>query len=398
MSENIINNKLDDNDSVLDEIENWDDLPNIKENLLRGIYSYGFEKPSPIQKKAIIPILNKKDIVAQAQSGTGKTGCFTIGILQIIDVNVSEIQCIILSPTRELSLQIKKVLDSIGVMIKDLKTQLLVGGQSIDNDINQLKKKPHVIIGCPGRVYDMLLRKKLVIEKLRIFVLDEADEMLSYGFKEQIYNIFQYLPSEIQLALFSATMPNTIEKLIETFMRNPTKILVKAEQLTLEGIEQYYIALDNDDHKYSALKDLYEFYSVSQCIIYCNSVKRVEYLYNCMIKDNFPVSQIHSNMEKHERTSNYNDFINGKSRVLISSNITSRGIDIQQVSIVINYDIPHCKHNYLHRIGRSGRWGRKGMGINFVTRKDINIMKEIESFYSTEIKELSNEIVEKNKI
>ena len=365
--------------------------------MLRGIYSYGFEKPSPIQKKAILPIFNKTDIVAQAQSGTGKTGCFTVGVLQLIDVNLNQTQGIILSPTRELSLQIKKVIDSIGTMMKKLKTQLLVGGQRVETDINELKSNPHIIIGCPGRVYDMLNRKKLLIDNLKIFVLDEADEMLSYGFKDQIYNIFQFLPNDIQLALFSATMPSSIENLVEKLMIKPKKILVKAEQLTLEGIEQYYVALENDKDKYSALKDLYGLYSVSQCIIYCNSVNRVEYLYNCMMEDNFPVSQIHSNMDKEERTLSYNDFINGKTRVLISSNVTSRGIDVQQVSIVINFDIPNCQHNYLHRIGRSGRWGRKGMGINFVTRRDINIMKDIEKFYSTEIKELPNNIVEKNK-
>jgi translation initiation factor 4A len=192
-------------------------------------------------------------------------------------------------------------------------------------------------------------------------------------------------------------MPSSIENLVEKLMIKPKKILVKAEQLTLEGIDQYYVALENDKDKYSALKDLYGLYSVSQCIIYCNSVNRVEYLYNCMMEDNFPVSQIHSNMDKEQRKLSYNDFINGKTRVLISSNVTSRGIDVQQVSIVINFDIPNCQHNYLHRIGRSGRWGRKGMGINFVTRRDINIMKDIEKFYSTEIKELPNNIVEKNK-
>ena len=374
----------------IDEIENWDDLPNIKENLLHGIYNYGFEIPSPIQKKAIIQLFNKNNLVAQAQSGTGKTGCFTIGVLQLIDTMLKETQGIIISPTRELSLQIKKVIDSIGVMMKDLKTQLLVGGESVETDISMLKKKPHIIIGCPGRIYDMIQRKKLLINNLKIFILDEADEMLSYGFKEQIYNILDYLPLNVQMALFSATMPDSIENLVKKFMKNPKKILVKAEQLTLEGIEQYYVALENDKDKYSALKDLYEVYSVSQCIIYCNSVNRVQHLYNCMIEDNFAVSQIHSNMNKNERTLSYNDFINGRTRVLISSNITSRGIDIQQVSIVINFDIPNCRNNYLHRIGRSGRWGRKGMGINFVTRRDINLMKDIEKFYSTEIKELPN--------
>ena len=368
-------------------INNWESLPNAKNQLLRGIYAYGFEQPSPIQKKAIVPMFDKKDIIAQAQSGTGKTGCFAIGTLQLIDIEKIETQAMILSPTRELSIQTKKVIDSIGSQFPDLVTQLLIGGTSTDADIELLAKKPHIVIGCPGRVHDMLRRKKLNSSTLKLIVLDEADEMLSQGFKEQVYNIFQYLPKEVQVALFSATMPDALNSLTEKFMRDPIKILVKAEQLTLEGIEQYYIALESDDQKYDTLKDLYGLFSVSQCIIYCNSVKRVQDLYDAMISDQFPVCQIHSNMEKDERQSSYQAFTSGSMRVLISSNVTARGIDVQQVSTVINFDIPKCVHTYLHRIGRSGRWGRKGMGINFVTRRDARRIKEIEQHYHTEIRE-----------
>ena len=240
----------------------------------------------------------------------------------------------------------------------------------------------------------MLRRRKLKTADLKMIVLDEADEMLSSGFKEQVYNIFQFLNKDIQVALFSATMPESLNVLTNKFMRDPIRILVKTEQLTLEGIKQYYVAVENDSQKYDTLKDLYGVFSLSQCIIYCNSVKRVQDLFDAMTEDNFPVCQIHSNMDKMEREKNFKEFSSGNMRVLISSNVTARGIDVQQVSTVINFDIPKCVHTYLHRIGRSGRWGRKGMGINFVTRRDTRYMKEIEQHYHTDISELPASIVD----
>jgi translation initiation factor 4A len=388
-------NDMDTNQEVTDTIQSWDDL-DCDTTLLRGIYSYGFEKPSPIQQRAILPMKNKRDIIAQAQSGTGKTGCFAVGILLSIDLEKNKTQALCISPTRELSTQIKTVIDGIGSMMTGLKTHLLVGGTSTDEDIRTLqdKKHPQVVIGCPGRIYDMLRRKKLASADLKLLVLDEADEMLSSGFKEQVYTIFQHLPNDIQIALFSATMPSELYALTEKFMRNPVKILVKTEQLTLEGIKQYYVAIENDNQKYEALKDLFGFISMSHCIIYCNSVKRVEELYEAMNNDKFPVCKLHSSMDQNERKTSYNEFKNGSKRVMISSNVTARGIDIQQVSTVINFDIPKCVHTYLHRIGRSGRWGRKGVGINFVSRYDTHKIKEIEEHYKTQINELPTSVIE----
>jgi translation initiation factor 4A len=369
-------------------IENWDELE-IEPNILRGIYAYGFENPSPIQKKAIVPMIKKRDIIAQAQSGTGKTGCFTVGSLAAIDTSKNQVQAMILSPTRELSMQTKSVIDSLGTFMKGLKTQLLIGGTSTDECIKDLMDNtPHIVVGCPGRVYDMLRRKKIKQSTLRLIVLDEADEMLSSGFKEQVYNIFQYMPSEIQVALFSATMPLDLVTLTDKFMRSPIKVLVKADQLTLEGISQYHVNVDGDDIKYGCLKDIFGSISLSQSIIYCNSVQRVQDLYDAMISDDYPVCQIHSGMSKEDRSNSYKEFKNGKQRVLISSNVTARGIDVQQVSTVINFDLPKCVHTYLHRIGRSGRWGRKGIGINFVTKRDIRKLKEIEQHYQTQIQEM----------
>jgi len=379
------------------EIENWDDVEVMKSSILRGIFSYGFEKPSPIQKKALLSMIDGKDMIAQAQSGTGKTGCFTVGALQKINTDLQKVQCLILAPTRELSLQIHNVLNGIGCQMKELKTHVLIGGTSVDKDIKTLKENtPHIVVGCPGRIQDMLRRGHLKYKDISLVVVDEADEMLSSGFKEQIYNIFQYLPYNVQITLFSATIPHDLYTLTDKFMRDPVKILVKAEMLTLDGIAQYFVALENDDQKFQTLKDIYGTISVSQCIIYCNSVRRVSDLYSAMKEDGFPVCCIHSNMEKNERIEAYNDFKKGKFRVLISSNVTARGIDIQQVSTVINFDIPKSVHTYLHRIGRSGRWGRKGVGINFTTRMDFRKMKNIEDHYQTQIMELPMSFIEEN--
>jgi translation initiation factor 4A len=373
------------------EIQEWDDLE-LNDKILRGIYAYGYEKPSPIQQKAIKPLIEGKDIIAQAQSGTGKTATFTIGALANINVSENKTQVLVLSPTRELTIQTARVFSSIGTMMDDLKVQVLFGGSTVEEGSSfSNKNTPHVICGCPGRVYDMMRRDRIRSKDIKLIILDEADEMLSSGFKEQVYNIFQHLNSTVQVALFSATLPQSIFPIIKKIMRNPVRISVKREMLTLEGIRQHYIAVDDDRQKYATLKTLFSYLSVSQCIIYCNSVRRVSDLYEAMKEDEFPVCCIHSNMEKAARDAAFNDFRSGNSRVMISSNVTARGIDIQQVSIVINFDLPKCVHTYLHRIGRSGRWGRKGVGINFITRRDVPKMKEIEGHYACQIDEMPSD-------
>ena len=376
------------------EFEAWDDA-DLKPGLLRSIFAYGFEAPSPIQKRAVLPIVHGKDVIAQAQSGTGKTGAFTIGTIESIDVTKQETQAMIMSPTRELSRQIHDVLTSLSVYVKGFTSRLLVGGTSADGDASSLRSgAPHVIVGCPGRIQDMMRRQHIDPQTLKLMVLDEADEMLSVGFKEQIYNIFQYLSNDVQVALFSATLPPELRSLTDRFMRDPVSILVKSEALTLEGIAQHRVAVEDDQSKYNVLKDLYKTISMSQCIIYCNSVKRVMSLYDAMRADDYPVCCIHSSMERDQRQEAYSQFKSGMHRVLISSNVTARGIDIQQVSTVINFDIPKDIHTYLHRIGRSGRWGRKGLGINFASKRDWRKLKEIEQFYNTEITDLPASLVE----
>ena len=370
------------------QIENWDDL-NLKEDILRGIYSYGYEKPSDIQKKSIPNIISKRDTIAQAQSGMGKTASFSISTLQIIDTDSATTQAVIISPTHELAKQTCNVITNLGSMIKGLRIKTLIGGTSIHDDYREIQTNPpHVIVGCAGRIHDMFRRRYLSGDHIRIMVLDEADEMLSQGFKTQIYNIFQYFNTNIQVAIFSATFTEEVLELTEKFMRNPVRIIMKAEELSLECIQQYYIAVGSDQVKYEVLKDLFSTISISQSIIYCNSVRRVADLHEAMTKDGYSVCGIHGSMDKTEREREFALFRNGTYRVMISSNITARGIDIQHVSTVINFDIPKCPHTYLHRIGRSGRWGRKGMAINFVTKRDINFMRDIENYYKIKIEEL----------
>jgi superfamily II DNA/RNA helicase len=388
----VINNKdgdlVKESESEIRIYNTWDEL-DLNPDLLRSIYGHGFEKPSPIQSKGIAPIKEGRDIIAQAQSGTGKTGCFTVGALSRVNVQENSSQVLIMAPTHELAQQIASVIHGLSNMITGIRIKTVIGGSSIDEDANEIRENPpHIIVGCPGRVFDMIRRRHINANKFKLVILDEADEMLSSGFKDQVYNIFQHLNKDVQIALFSATLPNNIYQITNKFMRNPVKISVKAESLTLEGIKQYYVAVEDDRQKYLTLKDLYQHITLAQCIIYSNSVKRVMDLYEAMKEDGFPVCCIHSNMDKFERDRSFKEFRNGTARVLISSNVTSRGIDIQQVSVVINFDLPRDVHSYLHRIGRSGRWGRKGTGITFITRRDIIKMKEIESYYNTQIEEL----------
>lgn len=371
-------------------MKEWDTF-GLDVNILRGIYSNGFEYASPIQEKAIPVILTGKDVIAQAQSGTGKTGAFCISALQLCKAELGQ-QVLILSPTRELAIQTCAVFKKLAEFTK-IRSQLLIGGTSVDSDIQEIKKNPHVIIGCPGRVLDFLTRGHLH-SSITLVILDEADEILSQGFQSQLTTIFKTINEHAQVVMFSATIPESLHEITNKIMRNPEEILIKSDMLTLEGISQFYISFETDTDKLEALQDLYKSISVSQSIIYCNSVKRVISLFTAMKDAGYPVCCIHSDMDKTERTASYNDFKSGKYRVLISSNVTSRGIDIQQVSIVVNFDLPRCVHNYLHRIGRSGRWGRKGLGINFITKYDKDMMQTIEAHYNTQIKELPNNYAE----
>jgi len=367
-------------------VSSFDDM-NLKDDLLRGIYAYGFEKPSAIQQRGIMPILSGHDTIAQAQSGTGKTATFSIAVLQTIDLKLNKTQALILAPTRELAQQIQKVVRALGDFL-NVTSHACVGGTLVRDDIRILREGVQVVVGTPGRVYDMINRSVMNLSTVRIFVLDEADEMLSRGFKDQIYDVFQHLPSKVQVCLFSATMPEEILEISQRFMRSPIRILVKRDELTLEGIKQFYVAVEREDWKLDTLCDLYETLTITQAIIYCNTRRKVDWLTDKMGQRDFTVSSMHGDMTGQERELIMKEFRSGSSRVLITTDLLARGIDVQQVSLVINYDMPVNRENYLHRIGRSGRFGRKGVSINFVTNDDVRTLREIEAFYNTQIEEM----------
>ena len=376
--------------------EAFDDME-LPAEVLRGIFSNGFERPSPIQQKAIRPLIEGHDLIAQAQSGTGKTGAFSVGSLAKVDISKRSNQILVLSPTHELANQTAKVYGSIATYMKGIDIQTHIGGSSTREAMEKLRSKPHVVIGTPGKIHDMFRRGGLDGHTINTVVIDEADEMFSRGFSEQVYGILQYLHKDVQVCLFSATLPPTLDNITNKFMRNPVEIRVKAEQLTLEGIKQYYIACDNDVVKFDVLNDLFTIFTLSQTIIYCNKNDTVEELYYALLKKEYPVTFVHGGLEAAERDANFSQFVNGKYRVLISSDLTARGIDIQQVSTVVNFDFPSDVNTYLHRIGRSGRWGRKGMGLNLTTIRDVKNQKMVEEYYSTQIQELTDAAIENHR-
>ena len=368
----------------------FEDL-SLKESLLRGIYSYGFEVPSAIQSKAVPVLISGKDVIAQAQSGTGKTGAFVIGSLERVDKDIKGTQIIIISPTRELSKQTTEVVSELSKYM-GISYMEVVGGTDVFQCRNDLDKLPQIIIGTPGRILDMINKRSIFTDKLVSLIFDEADEILSYGFKETIYNIVKCIPDKCQICLFSATMPEEVIELSTSFMNSPESILVKKEALTLEGITQFYINMKVSDWKYDILKDIYNTISISQCIIYFNSKNKLNEIYRQLIAEDFPVSMIHGELTTEERKVTMSEFKGGQTRILLSTDLLSRGIDIQQLSLVINFDLPRSKETYIHRIGRSGRYGRKGVAINFVTERELENLDIIRKHYNTKIDEMPQNI------
>lgn len=365
----------------------------LKDELLRGVYAYGFENPSAIQKRAIVPIMKKRDTICQAQSGTGKTATLSMSGLQAVDTKLREVQVLVLSPTRELALQIQKVMLAIGHYM-NVQVHACIGGTSVGEDIRKLDYGVHIVSGTPGRVFDMIRRRNLRTKHIQMLVLDEADEMLRQGFKEQIYDIYRYLPPGTQVVLVSATLPVEVLEITTKFMTDPIRILVKRDELTLDGIKQFFVSVEREDWKFDTLCDLYDTLTITQAVIFCNFKRKVDWLTEKMRKANFTVASMHGDMPQSERDSIMESFRSGEKRVLITTDIWARGIDVQQVSLVINYDLPNNRELYIHRIGRSGRYGRKGVAINFVKSDDLKILRDIELFYSTQIDEMPMNVAE----
>ncbi|XP_076384644.1 eukaryotic initiation factor 4A-III-like isoform X2 [Megalopta genalis] len=317
-----------------------------------------------------------RDVIAQAQSGTGKTATFSIAILQSLDTQVRETQVLVLSPTRELATQIQKVILALGDFM-NVQCHACIGGTNLGEDIRKLDYGQHVVSGTPGRVFDMIERRVLRTRAIKMLVLDESDEMLNKGFKEQIYDVYRYLPPATQVVLVSATLPHEILEMTSKFMTDPVRILVKRDELTLEGMKQFFVAVEREEEKFDTLCDLYDILTITQAVIFCNTKRKVDWLTEKMREANFE-----------ERDNIRKEFRSGQSRVLITTDVWARGIDVQQVSLVINYDLPNNRELYIHRIGRSGRFGRKGVSISFVKTDDIRILRDIEQYYSTQIDEM----------
>jgi translation initiation factor 4A len=358
------------------------------------VYGYGFEIPSPIQQRAIAPIIARKDVIAQAQAGSGKTGAFSIGMLQRIatieDFSSSPSPlALILTPNRELSQQIHKVISSLGRHM-GVKALVCCGGRPVRENVEGLRKRDtQVVVGTPGRIFDLISRGFLDCSRIQMVCLDEADKMLDIGFRDLVHDILTSgLPASLQLLLFSATMPGPVVELAKRLMVDPVHVVTEHAHVAPKAIDQYYVFLDDPKWKLEVLCDLYGALSVTQSIIFCNNRRTVDYLVEELTSRHFTVSATHGEMEQRERESVLAGFREGSSRVLITTDLLSRGIDVQQVSMVVNYDFPLRPQAYIHRIGRSGRHSRKGLAISLVTRDDGPAMDEVEARYTVRLKEL----------
>jgi translation initiation factor 4A len=330
------------------------------------------------------------DIVAQSQSGTGKTGAFTIGALTRVDCTVQKVQLLILEPTKELATQSFKVLSQIGRFM-GVNVQCSIGGLPVGQDIAAYRKGLHAVVGTPGRVIDLIRRGNFSPEQLKVLVVDEADEMLSAGFQEAIQEILREIPTTCQVVLFSATLPPETLEITSRFMKDPIRITLDREHVVLDGIMQYYVDVGEEEYKLATLEDLFSSVSVSQCIIFCNSRRKADWLCRNMLERDFPVACIHSDMSSEERIAVMDAFIVGRSRVLIATDLLARGIDVQGVGFVVNYDLTRNFENYIHRIGRGGRFGRKGVAINFVTAQERVLLKQLCQYYNRDIPQLPSD-------
>jgi superfamily II DNA/RNA helicase len=363
--------------------DRFEDMTLIPDNLLRGVFAFGFEKPSEIQKRGIMPIAEGRDLLAQAQSGTGKTGTFTIGSLCRVDPTLQEVQVLILVPTHELADQIQRVAEGLGSYLK-IKSHAAMGGHPVRDDITAIRNGCQFLVGTPGRIYDLCHRGVLRRDHIRVLILDEADQMLEDRFQDQIMELLKLgFPDTTRVCLFSATWPPEIVKFTDGILQDPVRILIEQKQVPLDGIKQYFVSLDQDEWKFEVLCDIYAQLHINQAMIFCNKQSRADWLAMKMRDSNFTLECLHGGMSSEERKQKMKDFRNGASRVLITTDLTARGIDVQQVETVINFELPLDKANYIHRIGRAARFGRKGLTINICGPSEMKQKEEIEQYWHT---------------
>lgn len=355
----------------------------LKRELLMGIFEKGWEKPSPIQEASISSALMSRDILARAKNGTGKTGAYTIPVLERIDVENKHIQALIIVPTRELALQTSQICVELSKHLR-VKVMVTTGGTDLKDDIMKLSTTVHLVIATPGRILDLMDKNVADMSRCNMLVLDEADKLLSQDFKGILDRLISFLPKSRQIMLYSATFPITVEAFMKRHMNNPYEINLM-EELTLLGVTQYY-AFVNEKQKVHCLNTLFRKLQINQSIIFCNSTIRVELLAKKITELGYSCYYIHSRMAQAHRNRVFHDFRQGHCRNLVCSDLLTRGIDIQAVNVVINFDFPRNAETYLHRIGRSGRFGHLGIAINLITYDDRNVLHRIEQELSTEIK------------
>jgi ATP-dependent RNA helicase DDX6/DHH1 len=370
--------------------------------LLKGIFEKGYDNPSPVQEEVIPVALKSNDIIARAKNGTGKTGSFVIPILQLINTNpkdkeiLNSIQSLVLVPTRELALQISSTFKEIGKYL-NVQCMVSIGGTNIKEDILRLKSgvsPVHIVVGTPKRIKDLAYQRVLNLERCGILVLDEADKLLGDDFYGEIKSIISYLPKKRQIMLFSATFPLDVKKFKDEYLNKPV-MLNLMEELTLFGITQYYTYIE-EKLKLQCLHTLFQKLEINQAIIFCNTTKRVELLSKKIIEMGFSCYYIHAKIDQEKRNRIYHDFRNNACRCLVSSDLMTRGIDIPNVNVVINFDFPKSAETYLHRIGRSGRFGHLGIAISFITDDDLQNYYSIKKELDTEIDAMPQNI-DRNK-
>jgi superfamily II DNA/RNA helicase len=362
---------------------------NLNENLIKGIYLYGFSKPSSIQIKGIESINTGKDCLLQSQSGTGKTATYLLGVLNRIEEN-DKTQAVILAPTRLLCEQIYDVAKSLSKMTQ-ITIEKCIGGTTIGPKF----KKSNLIIGTLGRIHHMIQDKFLNMHHMKIFVMDEADDLLADGVNDKLNFILEKIPVGIQTILISATMNAQVFNLSKKILHDPVKILLKNYEVVVDLISQFYLDVESENLKFETLMDLYNLLSASQVIIFCNTIKTVDWLKENLEKNNFTITCIHSGKTQEENNAIMNDFRECKTRLLLTTDILARGIDIPEVNLVVNYDLPINKETYIHRIGRCGRFGKKGVSISMVKsddQSDIKTLQKMKQIYKIDIKEMPNDI------
>lgn len=357
---------------------------NLSNDIQKALDHMGFEEATPIQAKAISPIIEGKDIIGQAQTGTGKTCAFGIPAIEMIDPKLASVQVLALCPTRELAIQVSEELKNVSKFKKGIKILPIYGGQSIDRQIIALKNKPQIIIGTPGRVMDHMRRHTLKLGNLKMIILDEADEMLNMGFREDIDVILQEVPKERQTLLFSATMPKEIMDLTKLYQQNPVHIKTVHKELTIPSIEQYYIEV-RENSKLELLCRLIDSKNVKLGLVFCNTKRRVDELTSSLQTRGYSAEALHGDMKQTERDRVMNKFRKGLIEILVATDVAARGIDVNNIEAVFNYDIPSDEEYYVHRIGRTGRAGKSGVSYSFVFGRDIYKLKDIQRYTNSEI-------------